>query len=154
MQILGQEREMSVLRNEIGTYAEMLGQVSKHLRTLLKYLHGQVNTTKDPTVIEQANRQIRSIEKLRDNLKKSLRHKDKKLRKVCLDTLFSASESNFEAGNFTGRESMQSSMIQNSSQNNSRSRISGTMANNNNAVGLSMTDNENNDSAIFTSTTP
>lgn len=50
--IISQEREVGQLKSDIKTYMIMLQQVFKHLKTLIKYLHDQVQTTKDPTVIE------------------------------------------------------------------------------------------------------
>ena len=97
------EKELTQLKSDIRTYMDMLSQVLKHFKTLLKYLHGQVQTTKDPTVIEQTNRQIRQIEKLKIDVKMSMRIQTKRLPKnretlenmVCL----SASEENFEVPN-------------------------------------------------------
>lgn len=37
-------------------YLNLLDQVQKHIKTLLKYLHEQVATTHDPNVIEHTNR--------------------------------------------------------------------------------------------------
>ena len=70
---MAQEREIDQLKTDIKTYMTMLQQVLKHLKTLQKYIHGQVQTTKDPTVIEQTNRQIRSIEKLSNEVKSSMK---------------------------------------------------------------------------------
>ena len=56
----------------------MLKQVLKHLKTLRKYLHDQVTTTQDPNVIESTNRQIRSIEKLENEVKSSMKAQQKR----------------------------------------------------------------------------
>ena len=40
--IITQEREVTQLKSDIKTYMQMLQQVLKHLKTLLKYLHDQV----------------------------------------------------------------------------------------------------------------
>ena len=54
--IIAQEREVGQLKSDIQTYMQILKQVLKHLKTLLKYLHDQVQTTQDPNVIESTNR--------------------------------------------------------------------------------------------------
>ena len=79
---------------------QMLQQVLKHFKTLLKYLHDQVKTTKDPTVIEQTNRQIRSIEKLSNEVKTSMKSQMKRAPKDQQESFFtlSASESVGEGG--------------------------------------------------------
>lgn len=75
----------------------MLQQVLKHLKTLVKYLSEQRQKTSDPTVIEQVNRQIKSIEKLRQEVKLSMRASKKSAQRESanLETFFlmSAEES-------------------------------------------------------------
>lgn len=51
----------------------LLDKVQKHMKTLLKYLAEQVATTKDPNVIEHTNRQIRSIENLKADVKRTIK---------------------------------------------------------------------------------
>lgn len=48
------------------------------MKTLLKYLAEQVATTKDPNVIEHTNRQIRSIENLKADVKRTIKMQLKK----------------------------------------------------------------------------
>lgn len=91
--IIAQEREVGQLKSDIQSYMQILKQVVKHMKTLLKYLHDQVQTTKDPTVIEQTNRQIRSIEKLNNEVKHSMKTQIKRAPKDCQDAFFSMSAS-------------------------------------------------------------
>lgn len=56
----------------------LLDKVQKHMKTLLKYLADQVATTKDPNVIEHTNRQIRSIENLKADVKFTIKMQMKK----------------------------------------------------------------------------
>lgn len=64
---------MFKLEAEMKRYIGLLDQVQKHMKTLLKYLHEQVSTTKDPNVIEHTNRQIRSIENLKSDVKRTMK---------------------------------------------------------------------------------
>lgn len=68
----------------------LLGQVSKHLQTLVKYLRDIVAKTEDPVTIEQTQRQIKSIEKVLSDVKRVVRHSNTKRRD---ETLFGMSES-------------------------------------------------------------
>lgn len=52
--------------------------MSKHIKTLVKYLHDQVATTNDPNVIESTNRQIRTIENLKSDVKRMIKASAKK----------------------------------------------------------------------------
>lgn len=90
---------MTQLKSDIKTYMTMLQQVVKHLKTLLKYLHDQVNTTKDPTVIEQTNRQIRAIEKLSTEVRTSMKHQSKRMPRDSIETFFMMSASEVEISN-------------------------------------------------------
>lgn len=105
--IIAQEREVGQLKSDIQTYMQILKQVLKHLKTLLKYLHDQVQTTRDPTVIEQTNRQIRSIEKLSSEVKTSMKAQIKRAPKDCQDTFFLMSASDIcDSGEVTQRMSI------------------------------------------------
>lgn len=59
-------------------YLNLLDQVSKHIKTLVKYLHDQVATTSDPNVIESTNRQIRTIENLKSDVKRMIKASERK----------------------------------------------------------------------------
>lgn len=87
------------MKSDIKTYMAMLQQIVKHLKTLLKYLHDQVNTTKDPTVIEQTNRQIRAIEKLSSEVRTSMKHHSKRMPRDSIETFFLMSASEVEINN-------------------------------------------------------
>ena len=93
--ILTQDQKISQLKSDILQYMQMLKQVQKHLKTLMKYLHDQVQTTKDPNVIESTNRQIRSIEKLSNEVKQSMKSQQKRPATSEMH-LFSMSDSAFE----------------------------------------------------------
>lgn len=67
------EKETSRNEAEGKRYLNLLDQVSKHIKTLVKYLHDQVATTSDPNVIESTNRQIRTIENLKSDVKRMIK---------------------------------------------------------------------------------
>jgi len=50
--LVEKERELARLQGEVENYLNMLKQVDKHLKTLVKYLKSCVNKTTDPTLIE------------------------------------------------------------------------------------------------------
>ena len=55
----------------------MLDKISKHLKTLVKYLRDIVTKSEDPVIIEQNQRQIKSIERLSSDVKKAMRQSKK-----------------------------------------------------------------------------
>ena len=94
--ILQSEQEVAQLKGDIHTYMDILTEVMKHFKTLLKTLHDQVSGAKDPTVIEHTNRQIRAINSLKQEVRRSIRASSKRASRErgCLDLYagFSASE--------------------------------------------------------------
>ena len=45
---------------------------------MIKYLRGVVESTKDPVTIEHTQKQIKNIEKIHKDIKKTINHKDNK----------------------------------------------------------------------------
>ena len=85
---------------------DILTQVMKHFKTLLKSLHDAVQSAKDPTVIEHTNRQIRAINTLKAEVRRSMKLSNKRNSKSCgsIELVFSG----LSASEFEGRSSINS----------------------------------------------
>lgn len=96
--ILQSDQEVAQLKGDIRTYMDILTEVMKHFKTLLKQLHDQVSSAKDPTVIEHTNRQIRAINSLKQEVRRSIRTSSKRASRDrgCLDLYGGLSASEVE----------------------------------------------------------
>jgi len=53
-----------------------MSSVDKHLKTLIKYLRSLAETCKDPVVIEHTLKQVKNIEKINKDIKKTISNKE------------------------------------------------------------------------------
>lgn len=76
--LIMKEKEITVLQADLEKFLDIMSQVDRHLKTLIKYLRGVVESTKDPVTIEHTQKQIKNIEKIHKDIKKTINHRDNK----------------------------------------------------------------------------
>ena len=70
------DKEITVLQNDLERFLDIMSQVDKHLKTLIKYLRNVVDTSRDPLIIEHTQKQIKNIERIHKDIKKTINNKD------------------------------------------------------------------------------
>jgi len=91
------EKEVAVLQHDLEKFLDIMSQVDKHLKTLMKQLKTVVTTSQDPVIIEHTQKQIKNIEKIHKDIKKTINNKDSHQdARNCVDSMFDhPSESNY-----------------------------------------------------------
>ena len=62
------EKENNVLQQDLERFLDIMSQVDRHLKTLIKYLRNVVETCKDPLIIEHTQKQIKNIVKIHKDI--------------------------------------------------------------------------------------
>lgn len=70
------EKEVSILQTNLERNLDIIGQVDKHLKTLVRNLKNVVDQSMDPVIIEHTQRQIKNIEKVHKDIKTTMSKKD------------------------------------------------------------------------------
>jgi len=70
------EKQYQSIQNELEKYLDMLSQVDRHLKTLIKFLKNVVDKSNDPQIIEHTQRQIKGIDNVHKDIKKAIYHND------------------------------------------------------------------------------
>jgi len=65
-----------MLQGDLERFLDIISQVDKHLKTLMKYLKNVVDQSMDPVIIEHTQRQITNIDKVHKDIKKTIYNKD------------------------------------------------------------------------------
>jgi Asp-tRNA(Asn)/Glu-tRNA(Gln) amidotransferase C subunit len=88
-----QEKEINMLQGDLERFLDIISQVDKHLKTLMKYLKNVVDQSMDPVIIEHTQRQITNIDKVHKDIKKTIYNRDcASVASKHLETLFGAEE--------------------------------------------------------------
>jgi len=88
------DKQYSNIQTDLEKYLDILSQVDRHLKTLIKFLKNVVDQSSDPQIIEHTQRQIKGIENVHKDIKKAVYHNDYCASETSktMDNLFSLQE--------------------------------------------------------------
>ena len=88
------DKQYSNIQTDLEKYLDILSQVDRHLKTLIKFLKNVVDQSSDPQIIEHTQRQIKGIENVHKDIKKAIYHNDycSSEASKTMDNLFSLQE--------------------------------------------------------------
>lgn len=99
------EKELLALKSDLERFLDIIGSSDRHLKTLAKYLKNLVCESVDPVIIEHTQRQIKNLEKVQKDIRRTINKRDSGSQSKYLDSLFSkegAAEQNQDAGKAGG----------------------------------------------------
>lgn len=98
-----QKKQYSSIQSDLEKYLDILSQVDRHLKTLIKFLKNVVEQSNDPQIIEHTQRQIKGIENVHKDIKKAIYHKDycNSESSRVIDNIFSLNDETAKFGNAT-----------------------------------------------------
>lgn len=93
------------MKNDLERFLDIIGSSDRHLKTLAKYLKNLVSESVDPVIIEHTQRQIKNLEKVQKDIRKTINKREPGAHSKYLDTVFSkegADEGDQGSGNAAG----------------------------------------------------
>ena len=70
------QKEIGVMQTDFERFLEIMGGVDRHLKTLIKYLKNVAETSRDPLIIEHTLKQVKNIEKIHVDIRRSVDNKE------------------------------------------------------------------------------
>lgn len=107
--LIFKEKELLLLKADLERFLDIIGSADRHLKTLAKYLKNLVCESVDPVIIEHTQRQIKNIEKLQKDVRRTINLKDSVGHSKYLNQLFSSEDN--EAAAITGNDDLRMALL-------------------------------------------